>query len=143
MHVQNFYNDLEFTTKYMLDTVVGGVIMKKRAQEAYELIEDISMNSYIYQTKNEPMEKKDFKSVECLDVDAFSKSIVSRFMKSIKQNFGNRGVKPNFSNVSCIECGSEEHNENDCQNKSENATEVNSIGNFRANNKQNNSYSNI
>src|SRR6195952_2157846 len=142
MQVQIFYNGLEFSAKHMLDAAAGGTIMKKRAQEAYDLIEDMSMSTYQYQSERGPMGRKETKSIESIDLEALSNNIVSKVMRSMDQNFVKKGVKPNpISSISCVYCGSDEHVDNDCQNKNENTNEINFVGNFRGGN-QNNPYSN-
>ena len=45
MQVHHFYNGLTRTTRTLLDASVGGALMSKSANEAYQLLEDINLNN--------------------------------------------------------------------------------------------------
>src|ERR1700712_39771 len=46
MQIELFYNGLVFNSKQVLDAAAGGAIMKKKAKEAFQLIEDMAMSAY-------------------------------------------------------------------------------------------------
>ena len=45
MQVPNFYNGLIETTRTLLDTSFGGALMSKSANEAYQLLENMTFNN--------------------------------------------------------------------------------------------------
>ncbi len=45
MQVQTFYNGLSYTSKQMIDEVVGGTLNSKTPETAQDLIEKIVMNN--------------------------------------------------------------------------------------------------
>ena len=45
MQVHTFYNGLRDTTKTIIDALVGGALMKKTTDQAYEILEDIATNN--------------------------------------------------------------------------------------------------
>ena len=44
--VQNFYNDLSFSTKMTIDAATGGVLMAKSPQKTQSLIKEMAVNNY-------------------------------------------------------------------------------------------------
>ena len=46
MLVHNFYNGLWGDTRTLINVAVGGAFMSKSANEAYDLVEEMSMNNY-------------------------------------------------------------------------------------------------
>ena len=46
MPVHHFYNGLTRTTRTLLDTSARGALMRKSANEAYKLLEDMALNNY-------------------------------------------------------------------------------------------------
>ena len=45
MQVYTFYNGLRNATRTVIDALVGGVLMKKTTDQAYEIIEDVATNT--------------------------------------------------------------------------------------------------
>ena len=48
MQTQNFYKGLDSTTQTMIDASARGALIKKNENEAYELLEDIASNLYMW-----------------------------------------------------------------------------------------------
>ena len=48
MQIQNFYKGLDSTTKTMIDSLARGALMKKNVNEAYDLLEDMVANIYMW-----------------------------------------------------------------------------------------------
>ena len=66
MQVHHFYNGLTRTTRILLDASVGGALMSKIANEAYQLLEDMTLNNF--QWPNERATPKKLSGVHELDV---------------------------------------------------------------------------
>ena len=45
MQVHHFYNGLNGTTKTLLDALAGGVLMRKREDEAHHLLDNMAINN--------------------------------------------------------------------------------------------------
>ena len=45
MQVHTFYNGLRDTTRTVMDALIGGALMKKTTDQAYEIMEDTTTNS--------------------------------------------------------------------------------------------------
>ena len=58
MQIQNFYMGLDSTTQTMIDVSVGGALMKKNENEAYELLEDMVNNLYMWSYERSMPHKK-------------------------------------------------------------------------------------
>jgi len=46
MMVQTFYNGVTQPVRSMIDVAVGGTLMRKMEEEAYNLIEEMTLNNY-------------------------------------------------------------------------------------------------
>ena len=46
MQVPHFYNGLTGTTRMLLDALVGGALMSKSGNEAYQLLENMALNNF-------------------------------------------------------------------------------------------------
>ena len=46
LQVQMFYNGVNPSTRQMIDAAAGGTINNKTPEEAYEFIEEMSLNNY-------------------------------------------------------------------------------------------------
>ena len=57
MLVHIFYNGLCGTTRTIIDAASGGAFMSKSANEAYDLLEEISMNNYQWTSERETTKK--------------------------------------------------------------------------------------
>ena len=51
LQVQTFYNGLTNQNKAMVDTAVGGASMRNILDEAYELVEEMALNAYQWQSE--------------------------------------------------------------------------------------------
>ena len=49
LQVQTFYNGMNPSTRQMIDAAAGGTINNKTPEEAYEFIEEMSLNNYLCQ----------------------------------------------------------------------------------------------
>ena len=43
--MHTFYNDLSDSARTIIDAIVGGALMKKTTNQAYEILEDIATNT--------------------------------------------------------------------------------------------------
>ncbi|XP_062089006.1 uncharacterized protein LOC133795570 [Humulus lupulus] len=69
MLVHNFYNGLGGTTRTLIDAAAGGAFMRKSANEAYDLLEEMAMNNQQW-----PSERSSSRKVAGMyEVDAISK----------------------------------------------------------------------
>ena len=66
MQVHHFYYGLTGTTRILLDPSTRGALMRKSANEAYQLLEDLALNNY--QWPNERATPKKLSGVHELDV---------------------------------------------------------------------------
>ncbi|KAG8499370.1 hypothetical protein CXB51_005835 [Gossypium anomalum] len=66
LQVQTFHNGLNPSTRQMIDAVAGGTLNNKTPEEAYEFIEEMSLNNYQWQV----MRTKPSKSVGVFNLDA-------------------------------------------------------------------------
>ena len=55
--MHHFYNGLTETTRTLLDTSVGGALMSKSANEAYQLLEDMALNNFQWPSERETPKK--------------------------------------------------------------------------------------
>jgi len=46
MVVQTFYNEVTQPVRSMIDAAAGGTLMSKTEEEAYNLIEEMTLNNY-------------------------------------------------------------------------------------------------
>ncbi|KAG8478554.1 hypothetical protein CXB51_028316 [Gossypium anomalum] len=66
LQVQTFYNGVNPSTRQMIDAAAGGTINNKTAEEAYEFIEEMSLNNYQWQV----MRTKPTKTAGVYNVDS-------------------------------------------------------------------------
>ena len=45
MQVRTFYNDSSYSTRTVINALVGGALMKKTTNQAYGILEDMATNS--------------------------------------------------------------------------------------------------
>ena len=57
MQVHHFYYGLTRTTRILLDPSTGGALMSKSANEAYQLLEDMALNNYLWLNERETPKK--------------------------------------------------------------------------------------
>ena len=65
LQVQTFHNGLNPSTRQMVDAAAGGTINNKTPEDAYEFIEEMSLNNYQWQV----MRTKPTKAVDVFNVD--------------------------------------------------------------------------
>ena len=68
LQVQTFYNGVNPSTRQMIDAAAGGTINNKTPEEAYEFIEEMSLNNYQWQV----MRTKPTKIVGIYNVDSIT-----------------------------------------------------------------------
>ena len=68
MQVHHFYNGLSAPTRTLIDALVGGAIMGKNEEEAYQILENIALNNCKWPVERVPPKKKD----EAYDLDVFT-----------------------------------------------------------------------
>ncbi|KAG8485697.1 hypothetical protein CXB51_019007 [Gossypium anomalum] len=66
LEVQTFHNGLNPLTRQMIDAATGGTINNKTPEEAYEFIEEMSLNNYQWQV----MRTKPTKAIGIFNVDS-------------------------------------------------------------------------
>ena len=66
LQVQTFYNGVNLSIRQLIDTAVGGTLNNKTPEEAYEFIEEMSLNNYQWQV----MRTKPTKTVGIYKVDS-------------------------------------------------------------------------
>ncbi|KAG8486462.1 hypothetical protein CXB51_019744 [Gossypium anomalum] len=66
LQVQTFHNGLNPSTRQMIDAAADGTLNNKTPEEAYEFIEEMSLNNYQWQV----MRTKPSKSVDVFNLDA-------------------------------------------------------------------------
>ncbi|KAG8474500.1 hypothetical protein CXB51_031170 [Gossypium anomalum] len=68
LQVQTFYNGVNPSTRQMIDAATGGTINNKTPEEAYEFIEEMSLNNYEWQV----MRTKPTKIARVYNVDSIT-----------------------------------------------------------------------
>ncbi|XP_062112485.1 uncharacterized protein LOC133823645 [Humulus lupulus] len=139
MLVHNFYNGLCGTTRTLIDAAAGGAFMRKNANEAYDLLEEMAMNNQQW-----PSERSFSRKVAGMyEVDAISKltAQVEALTKQLQGNIITSQVQQ--AQTLCEVCGGP-HAYEQCQYANVNnmpMEQAQAIGNFpRQSN--NNPYSN-
>ncbi|KAK5845857.1 hypothetical protein PVK06_002093 [Gossypium arboreum] len=65
LQVQTFHNGLNPSTRQMVDTAAGGTINNKIPEDAYEFIEEMSLNNYQWQVmRTKPTKATDFFNID-------------------------------------------------------------------------------
>ncbi|KAK5776623.1 hypothetical protein PVK06_044583 [Gossypium arboreum] len=136
LQVQTFYNGVNPSTRQMIDAAAGGTINNKTPEEAYEFIEEISLNNYQWQV----MRTKPTKTAGVYNVDSVTmlSNQVELLNKKIDGLLGSTQVHPVMR---CDSSGGGVHIEYQSFNPTTEEEQVNYMGNnnFRS---QNNPYSN-
>ena len=137
LQVQTFCNGLGATNRSMVDAVVGGALMSKTHEAAYELLEELVSNNYQW-----PIEKAMLrKTVGVLELDSIT-SLAAQ-MATLSQQLGKMNVNAIQTNVVCDHCVGN-HSSVDCQMGNPFAQssygQANYVSNFQ---RQNNPYSNM
>ncbi|XP_062080678.1 uncharacterized protein LOC133785464 [Humulus lupulus] len=108
MLVHTFYNGLRGNTRTIIDAAAGGAFMSKSANEAYELLEEMAMNNYNWQS-----ERENKKVVGVLEVDPIAMLIaqISSLTKQIQQqnNSSAQAMQLQPAPISCETCGGPHH----------------------------------
>ncbi|XP_016648321.1 PREDICTED: uncharacterized protein LOC107880735 [Prunus mume] len=135
MQVQTFYNGLNTTSKTLIDAAAGGALMAKTQDEAYELLETMTSNSYQW-----PSERAMPKKAGVHDVDAIT--ALTAQISTLSKQLGSLNVNAiQTPNVICEFCAGN-HSSADCNNGNPFSAlkQVNQVGDF--NRQRNNPYSN-
>ncbi|XP_062109879.1 uncharacterized protein LOC133821751 [Humulus lupulus] len=101
MLVHNFYNGLCGTTRTLIDAAAGGAFMRKSANEAYDLLEEMAINNQQW-----PSERGNSKKVAGLhEIDAISK-VTAQVEALTKQLQGSTMATPVMqAQTMCELCG--------------------------------------
>ncbi|XP_062117695.1 uncharacterized protein LOC133831427 [Humulus lupulus] len=101
MLVHNFYNGLCGTTHTLIDAAAGGAFMRKSANEAYDLLEEMAINNQQW-----PSERDNSKKVAGLhEIDAISK-LTAQVEALTKQQQGSTMATPVMqAQLMCELCG--------------------------------------
>ncbi|KAL0386110.1 UNVERIFIED_CONTAM: hypothetical protein Sradi_3005300 [Sesamum radiatum] len=83
--VQTFYNGVTLANRVTIDAVAGGTIMKKLSSEAFNIIDEIAINLYLY-----GLEKTDQKVANINIIDAIT--TLSTQMIALTQRVDNLGA---------------------------------------------------
>ena len=63
MQMHNFYNGLTRTMRTLLDTLDGGALMRKSANKAYKLLEDMALNNGQWMSEEQRLRNR----MECMN----------------------------------------------------------------------------
>ncbi|KAK5776564.1 hypothetical protein PVK06_044524 [Gossypium arboreum] len=136
LQVQTFYSGVNPSTRQMIDPTAGGTINNKTPEDAYEFIEEMSLNNYQWQV----MRTKPTKTVGVYNIDSVTmlSNQVELLNKKIDSFLGSMQVHPVMR---CDSSGGGVHTEYQSFNPTTEEEQVNYMGNnnFRS---QNNPYSN-
>ncbi|KAK5772941.1 hypothetical protein PVK06_049243 [Gossypium arboreum] len=136
LQVQTFHNGLNPSTRQMVDAAAGGTINNKTPEDAYEFIEEMSLNKYQWQVmRTKPTETADVYNIDSVTMLS---NQVELFNKKIDSFFGSTQV---HSVMRCDSSGGGVHIEYQSFNPITEEEQVNYMGNnnFRS---QNNPYRN-
>ncbi|KAK5837007.1 hypothetical protein PVK06_012813 [Gossypium arboreum] len=136
LQVQTFYNGVNPSTRQMIDAAAGRTINNKTLEDAYEFIEEMSLNNYQWQVmRTKP--KKTAGVYNIYSVTMLSNQ-VELLNKKIDSFLGSTQVHPVMR---CDSNGGDVHTEYQSFNPTTDEEQVNYMGNnnFRS---QNNPYSN-
>ncbi|XP_062085656.1 uncharacterized protein LOC133791756 [Humulus lupulus] len=144
MLVHNFYNGLCGTTRTIIDAAAGGAFMRKSANEAYELLEEMATNNYQWPSERAGNNNK-VVGVHELDAITALTAQVASLTKQLQQNTMSAQVVQ--AQVMCELCGGS-HSFDQCQavldpnNVSLDQAQVQEVGSFQRpyNNPYSNSY---
>ncbi|KAK5846848.1 hypothetical protein PVK06_003147 [Gossypium arboreum] len=136
LQVQTFYNGVNPSTRQMIDAAAGRTINNKTPKEAYEFIEEMSLNNYQWQV----MRTKPTKTAGVYNVDSVTmlSNQVELLNKKIDGLLGSTQIHPVMR---CDSSGGGVHTEYQSFNLTTEEEQVNYMGNnnFQS---QNNPYSN-
>ncbi|KAK5841829.1 hypothetical protein PVK06_004152 [Gossypium arboreum] len=95
LQVQTFYNGVNPSTRQLIDAVAGGILNNKTPKEAYEFIEEMSLNNYQWQV----MRTKPTKETDVFNLNAVTmlSNQVELLNKKIDGLYGSTQVHPMMS----------------------------------------------
>ncbi|KAM6548261.1 hypothetical protein CsatB_019937 [Cannabis sativa] len=126
MLVHNFYNGLVGNTRTLIDAAAGGAFMRKSANEAYDLLEEMALNNQQW-----PTERSQTKKVAgVLEVDAITK--LTAQVEALTKLIAGQAKQ---AQVICEICGGN-HHFSECQADVDNLPmdQAKAIGNYSQNN---------
>ncbi|XP_060959491.1 uncharacterized protein LOC133030733 [Cannabis sativa] len=129
MLVHNFYNGLVGNTRTLIDAAAGGAFMRKSANEAYDLLEEMALNNQQW-----PTERSQSKKVAgVLEVDAITK--LTAQVEALTKIIAGQAKQ---AQVVCELCGGS-HHFSECQADVDDLPmdEAKAIGNYSQNNNNN------
>ncbi|XP_052204046.1 uncharacterized protein LOC127809323 [Diospyros lotus] len=110
LQVQTFYNGLSSTNRSMIDAAARGTIMRKTPDEAYELLDEMTSNSYQWQADRLPMRRPTV-GHEVSNISALSAQVVT--LNAKLDNLCNLSMP--IRSITCDLCGAVGHGSVECQ----------------------------
>ena len=136
IQMETFYNGLSGHTRTLVDAAVGGALMAKSYNEAYELLKRMANNNYQWLTERATATRRVVRAYKLDAISTLSVQVATLSKKLDSVNLNTVGVHSiQASSVSCAFCGAG-HTYDMCPSNLESAFFV---GNYR---NQNNTYSN-
>jgi len=114
MVVQTFYNGVTEPMRSMIDTAVGGTLMSKTEEAAFNLIEEMGLDKYQRSSEHGQLKRARSK----FDVDALT--LLTKKMDVMTQKLGRLNVSAVNScapSPTCDRCGFHGHVIENCQNR--------------------------
>ena len=85
LQVSSFYNGLTNQARQTLNATTGGIFGNKRTQEAYDLIEEIAINSYQwYNPRSRPSKNRLFQVDDVTSLQAQIEALSTRLNQMCK-----------------------------------------------------------
>jgi len=129
MIIQTFYNGVTQPVQSTIDAAVGGTLMSKTEDEAYNLIKDMALNNFQWSTeKGQPKRVGGKLEVDALTLLSAKVDVMTQRLERMNVNAVNSSAPP-----PCEICGSVDHLTLSCQVRSpfaQDANEVNYVNNF-------------
>lgn len=114
--IHNFYNGLLYNTKMTINVIVGGALMNKPYEEAYQLIENMAQNHYQWGAERVKVEKTQQKG-GMFEVNGFDH--VNAKVEALIQKINNLTITTSsivtVVTPNCDICGVQLHMAIDCQ----------------------------
>ena len=133
MQVHTFYNGLRNATRTMIDASVGGALMKKTTDQAYEILEDAATN-----TNQWPREKATpVKAVGGTDNEVLNNLVnhVAQLTKQLNRQQGTANAIQTNPWELCEFCGGQ-HNSTECQSGNPTVEQAQYVSRFNQNQSQ-------
>lgn len=116
---QIFYNGLLHTYQFMVDTVAGGKISSKTAEEAVEIFDTLAANSQQKTTRSTRSQRMEVKEVGASTDLRKQMTDMMRELQELKMKKDTPPVRQEQSFEPCPICGDPSHDENSCNRMAE------------------------